>query len=126
MKHTTSINKRAWIIRRDAANRLQCAIMDVSWKDCLILAKTNDNNYLDTVTKRYTASTSFVDLLSVNDNYNPTLFTKRYPALIPLANAFDACMSALGRPNRIYRPEENNVALGTRKLINRYFKEKRK
>ena len=37
------LNTKAWEIRREAANRLGCKVMEVSWRECLILAKKELN-----------------------------------------------------------------------------------
>lgn len=117
MKHSQEINSKAWTIRKHAAKRFNCKIMEVSWKECLRMAKENSLSYLNTVTKAYTASASFEDLLTVNERYNPTLQTKRCPALLPLANAFDKYMEAFGKPNRIYRSDDGGFPLEMQERI---------
>lgn len=102
-QHSSEINSKAWRIRRNAAKRFNCKVMEISWKECLRMAKECCKSYLDKVVRAWTASKDFEDLLTVNENYNPTLATGRYPALIPLANAFDYHMECFGKPNRIYR-----------------------
>lgn len=39
MKLTAHINTVAWVIRRKAARTHNCKVMDVVWRDCLILAQ---------------------------------------------------------------------------------------
>ena len=116
-KHTTDINIKAWKIRRNAAKRFNCKVMEISWKECLIEAKANSLHHLDKLTRAYTASSSFEDLLTVNDNYNPTLQTKRFPALLPLAIAFDKYMQAFGKPNRIYRSGDGGFPVEMKERI---------
>ena len=36
---TSSMNKTAWMIRRKAAAKFGCRIMEVSWKECLRMAR---------------------------------------------------------------------------------------
>ena len=103
MKMNATINKKAWTIRKAAAKRFSCKVMEISWSECIKIAKENTIAFLDKVTRAYTASTSFEDLLTVNENYNPTLFVAKYPSLLILANAFDKHMKAFGKKNRIYR-----------------------
>jgi hypothetical protein len=116
-KHNAEINRKAWAIRKNAAKRFNCPVMEISWKECLIEAKSNSLYHLDKLTRAYTASTDFEDLLTVNENYNPTLQTKHYPALLPLANAFDKYMQAFGKPNRIYRSGDGGFPLEMQERI---------
>lgn len=42
MKMTSTINKKAWAIRKEAAIRFNCPIKEVSWKECLTLARSSE------------------------------------------------------------------------------------
>lgn len=39
---TSKLIKAAWKIRREAAKTWTCGIMEISWKECLMMAKEND------------------------------------------------------------------------------------
>lgn len=39
MKITSDLNTRAWTIRKEAAQRYGCKVMEISWAACLKLAK---------------------------------------------------------------------------------------
>ena len=97
------LNLKAWQIRRNAAKRFNCKVMEISWSECLRIAKTGNVNYLNKITKANTASDTFEGLLSVHDSYNPTLFTDKKEDLSILADAFDYYQQCLGKPNRIFR-----------------------
>ncbi len=102
-KMLSKLNKKAWNIRRNSAKRFGCPVMEISWKECLRMAKQATIGYLNKICKAFTASPDFSDLISVNENYNPTFWTSRYPDMLILANAFDYYMYAFGKPNRSYR-----------------------
>lgn len=38
MKMTSKLNKKAWKIRKNAAKKLNCKVMEISWKACLEIA----------------------------------------------------------------------------------------
>ena len=97
------INKKAWNIRRNAAQRLNCKIMEVSWKECLRMAKEDSISYLDNIVKRFTAFDDFEDLLSINNSYSPTFPVSKSNDILILANAFDKYCKAFDKPNRAYR-----------------------
>lgn len=99
----SELNVKAWQIRRNAAKRFSCKVMEISWSECLRMAKQGNIAYLNRITKANTASNAFEELLSVNKSYNPTLFTDDKEDLAILADAFDYYMQCLGRPNRIFR-----------------------
>ena len=40
---TTELIQKAWKIRREAAVKFNCRIMEISWKECLAMAKENSN-----------------------------------------------------------------------------------
>ena len=105
MKNTmqSRINKKAWNIRRNAAQRFNCKIMEVSWKECLRMAKEDSIPYLDNVVQRHTAFDDFEDLLYVNNFYNPTFPISKSSDMLILANAFDKYCKAFGKPNRAHR-----------------------
>ncbi len=103
MTMQSKLNRKAWNIRRNAAKRFNCPVMDISWKECYKLAKQSVIAYLDKICKAFTASPDFNDLVSVHDNYNPTFATSRYPDMLILADAFDYHMKAFNRSNRSHR-----------------------
>ncbi len=37
MKLTSSLNKKAWAIRKEAAAKLGCGVTEISWKHCLLI-----------------------------------------------------------------------------------------
>lgn len=39
MKMTSAINKKAWAIRKEAAAKFNCPVKEISWKECLTLAR---------------------------------------------------------------------------------------
>lgn len=98
------INKKAWNIRRNAAKRFSCNVMEISWKECILLAKEGCIKYLDYVVKRFTCSSSFSEFLNdAHTSYNPTIFVSHSSYMLVLANAFDNYMQAFGKPNRAWR-----------------------
>jgi len=99
----SKINKKAWNIRRNAAKRLNCKIMEVSWGECLRMAKEDSISYLDNIVQRHTAFDDFEDLLSVHNSYDPTFPVSKSGDILILANAFDKYCEAFGKPNRAYR-----------------------
>ena len=43
MKFTSKLIKAAWAIRRQAAQKFSCKIMEISWRECLIMASETRN-----------------------------------------------------------------------------------
>lgn len=103
MQYTSELNKKAWNIRRNIAKRLNCKIMAVSWKECLIKAKECCLSYLNQVTKKYSAFDSFLDLINSHAHYSPTMCTSKNVTLLRLANAYDSYMVNFGLINRAHR-----------------------
>lgn len=99
----SQLNKKAWAIRKRAAKRLNCKVMQVSWKECLRMAKEGCVTYLDKVARKYSGCKSFKSLLDIHRNYDPTIFISMKEDYLILANAFDYYMKAFGKPNRAYR-----------------------
>ena len=40
MKMTSAINKKAWAIRKEAAAKFNCPVKEISWRECLTLARS--------------------------------------------------------------------------------------
>lgn len=45
----TKLTKKAWEIRKEAAKKWNCGIMEISWKGCLEMANENSINDLENV-----------------------------------------------------------------------------
>ncbi len=103
MKITAEINKKAWAIRKNAAKRFNCKVMEISWADCVKQAKENTISVLDDICKRFTASKTFDELINLHPDYNPTFADNLYPEMEILANAYDRTMRAFGDKRRAYR-----------------------
>lgn len=106
MKFTSEENKMintvAWRLRRKAAYKYNCKVLEISWKHCIQIARKQiekvnkiiKKHKLDKRVKKASAFDKFIDLLFAEGGYRPTLNSK-YKNNAILAHRYNQCQTIL-------------------------------
>lgn len=98
----SDINKKAWQIRKAAAKKLCCKVMEVSWKHCLRLARSLNLKKVNSAVSSLQYFDNIGDIIRFcnEKNVRPVLKSSKHPGVKIIVDYFDTIMILAGNNKR--------------------------